>query len=158
MRNAAIFMTEEDLLARPLEGGSGSRHATGEQHQVDVRVVQRKAVNDISAGGDERHGGARRYADLVRREKPDAGHDPGLIPSRANLDYARCVERRRLRQLRRVDAAGIPRHMDPRAEGGHHECHQHADGDGDAWEDPGQLIQIDGCPSHRRSSSLDPEP
>src|SRR6185295_11136719 len=85
-----------------------------------------------------------RHADLVRGERPDLPDHPHLVADRPGLHDAGLVERRGLGDLARIDAARDARHVEARAEGGDEQRREHADRDGDARQDPRQLVQIDG--------------
>src|SRR5713226_3049254 len=71
VRDPAVLVAGDEVLAQAVEVRAHARNLSGDQHDVDVDAGNEQAVDHVPARGDERHRGAHGHVDLVWREGPD---------------------------------------------------------------------------------------
>src|SRR5690606_17854029 len=76
---AAVFMTDEPILARPGEHCALAGDPAGNQHDVDIRPLQMQTGDDVPTCSDEGDLGAHRDTDFAGVEDPDLGDDGHLV-------------------------------------------------------------------------------
>ncbi len=119
-------------------------HPTGRDHRVDAGLGNAETVFDVGAGDVERHARAGRNLDRGGREREDVGDVVRFVHAVRDLVQPGVIERRRLRDLGRVDrlhAAGRDDAVDDGGGRDDAEKHrQHGDAEGAA-----RAVRSDGC-------------